>query len=63
MNHEKAVFNLKGHFTSVNDAQAIIYDFLDRWQVIIGLDLDPDRFKFEYKSAEFEQIWEDDKKC
>jgi hypothetical protein len=58
MDHKKAIFELKGNFTSVQDARAIVDDFLERWQVIIGIENDPDDLKFKYVTAELEQIQE-----
>ncbi len=61
VNHQKAIFELKGHFTSVQDARAIADDFLDRWQVLVGLENDPGDLKFKYKNAEYEQVQKDGK--
>ena len=38
VNHERAIFELKGHFTTIRDARTVVDDFLKSWQVIIGLE-------------------------
>ena len=61
VNHERAVFDLKGHFTSVRDARTIVDDFLESWQVIIGLEHGPGSLEFKYENAEYEQFSKDGK--
>ncbi len=56
VNPEKAIFELKDHFTSVLDARIIADDYLKRWQVLIGLENNPDDLKFRFENAEYEQI-------
>jgi hypothetical protein len=61
MDKQKAIFEMKGHYTSVKDARKIVDDFLERWKVIIGLEHDPDDLRFNYETAEFEQIQQNGK--
>ena len=62
MDKDQAVFKMKGHYSSLEEAKSVVEDYLERWKVIIGLEHDPGDLDFRYNAYEFELIHQDGKK-
>lgn len=50
--NDLASFEMKMHFSTKEDAKALVDSFLKRWEILIGLAHDPGDLRFEYKNAE-----------
>jgi len=50
--NNKVCFTMKGHFPTEIEARKIVDDFLRNWEIIIGLEDDPDNITFEFERAE-----------
>ncbi|MGA2404197.1 MAG: hypothetical protein ABSG91_21245 [Syntrophobacteraceae bacterium] len=48
----QAIFEMKRHFASQNEAREVVERFLRKWDVFITLNLGPDVLKFEFDGAE-----------
>ena len=47
-----AVFEMKTHCATADEARAVVDDYLRRWEVLIGLEHDPDDLRFAFKHAD-----------
>lgn len=51
MNSKDAIFEMKNHFTTKNDAKKIVDSYLMRWDLLIGLELAPGDLTFIFQHA------------
>lgn len=49
---EKAVFNMKQHYSSAHEARAVVEPYLRAWDILIGLIHDPDDLQLKFDHAD-----------
>ncbi len=52
LNGNAAIFEMSKHFPTVPEAKAVVDDFLKRWEVLIGIESQPDELKFVFEKAD-----------
>ncbi|MBI5454379.1 MAG: hypothetical protein HY956_07130 [Deltaproteobacteria bacterium] len=46
-----AIFKLKRPFSKIEEARTVIEDYLKRWDVLIGIEYNPDELRFTFENA------------
>jgi len=49
---ENAIFTMKQHYSSADDAKAVVEPYLRAWDIMIGLAYDPDDLKLKFDHAD-----------
>jgi len=49
---EKAIFNMKQHYSSADEARAVVEPYLRAWDILIGLTHDPEDLQLKFDHAE-----------
>lgn len=49
---KNAVFKMKGHYSTANEAKAVVERYLRAWDILIGLEQDPEDFRLEFDHAD-----------
>jgi len=52
LNGEKAIFTMKQHYSTADDARAVVEPYLRAWNILIGLVHDPDDLKLKFDHAD-----------
>jgi hypothetical protein len=52
LNYEKAIFTMKQHYSTVDDAKAVVESYIRAWNILIGLKHGPDSFKLKFLDAD-----------
>jgi hypothetical protein len=47
-----AIFKMKGHYSTANEAKAVVERYLRAWDILIGLEQDPDDFRLVFDHAD-----------
>jgi len=50
--NNEVYFTMKNHFSSEKEARKITDEFLKNWEILIGLEHDPDDIKFKFERAD-----------
>jgi len=49
---KNAVFKIKGHYSTDNEAKAVVERYLRAWDILIGLEQDPEDFRLVFDHAD-----------
>lgn len=52
LNGETAVFEMKKHFSTEQGARAVVDEYIKRWEVLIGIELEPDELKLIFEKSD-----------
>jgi hypothetical protein len=52
MDGKTATFEMKIHFSTEQEAKALLEDYLKRWEVLIGIEHDPEEIRFRFARAD-----------